>query len=511
MRAFIVLCCLATAYAASLGYDYERQSGGVSSGGFGGAPSGGFGGAPSGGFGGAPSGGFGGDQGFQSGPAGGSDYSAPAPAEFEKEFFTYSAPEGAFDDNSGNQQLGNVKRGLRVIFIKGPENSGLENAALQLAKSAGEQRTAIYVLNKQADIGDLANKLNNLNKNNANKPEVHFVKYRTPADAENAQRAIQGQYEGLGGKSSSHNGGVAPVLDFASKAPVSSHGGYQSEPANAYLPANKRVEFKGKLFIFVIFLIQICSEVQAATKTIDLNTRSSNKNKYLPPLTTNNNNNVNKSLQQTKIYTTKSQRSIDNFNTRPELKTTKFPINPSYPPLITSYDPPPSGLVSHSNIQLPFSHSVKLPLLLPKTEKPNDFTKHPGFSLPNMASEEIDLEGSAPMLMIEEPAAVILQPQYNKTIEAAKVLASAFLEASGDASTDTASTESKNQSNSTDVFIVKTQKKAYIIPTHLKKATKPSGVDDLYPLRDQFEKAYTINQFIFVIKPEKINFLNKLV
>ncbi|KAI8130877.1 hypothetical protein FF38_04964 [Lucilia cuprina] len=272
------------------------------------------------------------------------------------------------------------------------------------------------------------------------------------------------------------------------------------------------MEFKGKLFIFTIFVIQICLEVQAATKTIDLNTSSLNKNKYLPPLTTNNNNNVNKSLQQTKIYTTKSQRSIDNFNTRPELKTTKFPINPSYPPIFTSYDPPPSGLVSHTNIQLPFSHSVKLPLLLSKSEKQNDFTKHPGFSTPNMASEEIELEGSAPMLMIEEPAAVVLQPQYNKTIEAAKVLASAFLEANVEDSTDTATTESKKQSNSTDVFIVKTQKKAYIIPTHLKKeATKPSGVDDLYPLRDQFEKAYTINQFIFVIKPEKINFLNKLV
>ncbi|XP_065358785.1 uncharacterized protein LOC135952765 [Calliphora vicina] len=229
MRAFIVLCCLATAYAASLGYDYERQSGGVSSGGFGAAPSAGYGG----------------EQGFQAGPVGGNDYSAPAagPAEFEKEFFTYSAPEGAFDDNNANKQLANsLKSGLRVIFIKGPENSGLENAALQLAKSAGEQRTAIYVLNKQADIGDLANKLNSLNKNNANKPEVHFVKYRTPADAENAQRAIQGQYEGLGGKSSSHNGGVAPVLDFASRAPVSSNGGYpSSEPAGTYLPANKRV------------------------------------------------------------------------------------------------------------------------------------------------------------------------------------------------------------------------------------------------------------------------------
>ncbi|KAM7359451.1 uncharacterized protein ACRADG_012754 [Cochliomyia hominivorax] len=232
MRVFIVLCCLTTAYAASLGYDYQRQSGSVSSGGFDSSPSASYGS----------------DQGFHPGGASGAnDYSAPSatdPVEFEKEYFTFSAPEGAFDDNNGNQQLANsLKRGLRVIFIKGPENSGLENAALQLAKSAGEQRTAIYVLNKQADIGDLANKLNALNQNHANKPEVHFVKYRTNADAENAQRAIQNQYDNLGGKSSSHNGGVAPVLDFASKAPAASHGStYQgTEPAGSYLPPNKRI------------------------------------------------------------------------------------------------------------------------------------------------------------------------------------------------------------------------------------------------------------------------------
>lgn len=243
-----ILCCLATAYAASLGYDYQRQSGSLGGSlGASGSSLGSLGGSlgGSGGFDSAPSGSYGGDQGFQSGPASGNDYSAPAagPAEFEKEYFTFSAPEGAFDDNQGQQQLSNsVKRGLRVIFIKGPENSGLENAALQLAKSAGEQRTAIYVLNKQADIGDLANKLNALNKNNANKPEVHFVKYRTPADAENAQRAIQNQYDSLGGKSSNHNGGVAPVLDFASKAPLGGSSGYQSaEPAGSYLPPNKRV------------------------------------------------------------------------------------------------------------------------------------------------------------------------------------------------------------------------------------------------------------------------------
>ncbi|XP_073820432.1 uncharacterized protein [Musca autumnalis] len=188
-------------------------------------------------------------------PAGGSRYLVPnvsvdppttyvtstagvaAPAEFEKEFFTFTAPEGEFNDgNAAERAASSLKQGLRVIFIKGPENSALENAALALAKQAAEQKTAIYVLNKQADLGDLANKLNAINKNNNNKPEVHFVKYRTPEDAANAQKAIQGQYDLLGGKSQNVNGGVANVINFASKVTVPT-GPAPNTPRIAYLPS----------------------------------------------------------------------------------------------------------------------------------------------------------------------------------------------------------------------------------------------------------------------------------
>ncbi|EDV92643.1 putative mediator of RNA polymerase II transcription subunit 17 [Drosophila grimshawi] len=165
-------------------------------------------------------------------------YNAPAPAaELEKEFFTYTANEQDFDEPAALEKVsGSLNKGLRVIFIKGPENRGLENAALALAKQAAQQETAIYVLNKQADIGDLANKLNAVRGNNNNKPEVHFVKYRTPEDAANAQRAIQGQYDQLGGTSQSHNGGVAPVLNFASQGPVRQANA--KSPDNAYLPTS---------------------------------------------------------------------------------------------------------------------------------------------------------------------------------------------------------------------------------------------------------------------------------
>ncbi|XP_011181906.2 uncharacterized protein LOC105211912 [Zeugodacus cucurbitae] len=230
MRAFLILCSVvSTAYAASLGYNYESNNGPALGGGF-------VGGAALAG----PS--YGGQA--LSGPSYGGQavaspsYSAPAPApvEVNKEFFSYSAPEHEFNDIGDAGQIANsLKKNLRVIFIKGPQNSGLENAALQLAKSANEERTAIYVLNKQADIGDLANRLNALNHRSAHKPEVHFVKYRTPADAENAKHAIQSQYDNLGGNTSSYSSGVAPVLDFATKpaAPVA------QQPESSYLPPNK--------------------------------------------------------------------------------------------------------------------------------------------------------------------------------------------------------------------------------------------------------------------------------
>ncbi|XP_075148456.1 uncharacterized protein LOC142222293 [Haematobia irritans] len=169
------------------------------------------------------------------------NYNSPsysAPAEYQKEFYTFSAPENEFEDASALQRLsGSIKQGLRVIFIKGPENKGLEDAALALAKQAAHQKTAIYVLNKQADIGDLANKLNAINHSGKNKPEVHFVKYRTAADAANAQRTIQDQYNALGGNSHNINGGVAPVLNFASQAQI--HAGPAPQtPQNTYLPSS---------------------------------------------------------------------------------------------------------------------------------------------------------------------------------------------------------------------------------------------------------------------------------
>ncbi|XP_075170095.1 uncharacterized protein LOC142242331 [Haematobia irritans] len=274
MRAFIVLCLVAAACAQ---YNYQPgSSGGFGSGGNGGfgsssnsAPSydSSFGGGSSGpsSFGGSSSGpSFGGSNaapafsGSSSGPSsfggsssapsfggsqgsfGSSSHEAPVQAAPEKEFITYTANDEDFHDPAATQQFANsVKQGLRVVFIKGPESSGLEDAALALAKNAASQQTAIYVLNKQTDLAELANKLNAENSNANNKPEVHFVKYRTPEDAANAQKAIQGQYDALGGASQHIDGGVASSLNFASQAPFAPAAAPSgAATSNTYLPAS---------------------------------------------------------------------------------------------------------------------------------------------------------------------------------------------------------------------------------------------------------------------------------
>ncbi|KAH8417819.1 hypothetical protein KR222_006423, partial [Zaprionus bogoriensis] len=146
---------------------------------------------------------------------------APLVEEFQKEFYSYAAPEDQFDEGINNQQIADsLKKNLRIVFIRTPENRGFERAALQLAKQSAQQETAIYVLSKQTDVTNLAKQLNALKSSStSNKPEVHFVKYRTPQDAANAQLAIQNQYNQLPGVSRISNEGSAPVLNFASQTP----------------------------------------------------------------------------------------------------------------------------------------------------------------------------------------------------------------------------------------------------------------------------------------------------
>ncbi|XP_055850511.1 glycine, alanine and asparagine-rich protein-like [Episyrphus balteatus] len=144
-----------------------------------------------------------------------------------KEYFIYSAPEEQVQQGQNTESIETViKKNLRVIFIKAPENSAVHNAALQVAKQATEDRTAIYVLSKEPDVSEITSQVQQISENVRAKPEVRFIKYRTNEDALNAQRTIQQQYEALGGTSQSSNEGVAPVLNFASPAAAGHHAGH---------------------------------------------------------------------------------------------------------------------------------------------------------------------------------------------------------------------------------------------------------------------------------------------
>jgi len=213
MRALIILSIVAAASAGSLsGYNYG-QGATTSIGGGGGSIS--------------PA---------LSGPV---SYNAAPQAGVTKEFYSFYANDADFEDREGLQRaLASIKKNVRVIFIKSPENRGYENAVLALAKQAAQQQTAIYVLHKQTDINELAQKFNAVRQNANKKPEVHFVKYRTPEDAANAQKAIQSQYDQLGGSSQSINGGVANAINFASQGAAPARSAPQQAPQSNYLPAS---------------------------------------------------------------------------------------------------------------------------------------------------------------------------------------------------------------------------------------------------------------------------------
>ncbi|XP_050331774.1 probable ubiquitin thioesterase DG1039 [Bactrocera neohumeralis] len=278
-------------------------------------------------------------------------------------------------------------------------------------------------------------------------------------------------------------------------------------------------------------------------------------NEYLPPFTTEAENIVEKSInyssntirppttyqtqQANKIHQPTQQFASKNLsNTQQATKN-----------LYTSYAAPASGSAPFLYSQPLAANQVPLPTLFPKSlvehlspaaQTPTqmqmqqlqqrqqqqqqqqlqkqqqslytDYTKQLTSDLPL---------ANTPLLMVEEPTSSLLTPSQNLTLEAARILASTLLEANGEAPLETpglaplsnpSALELPNKLNSTDVLILKSQKNAYIIPAPLAKdARNPTNARALYQMRDQLDKAYTINQFVFIIKPERINFLNKLV
>ncbi|XP_011181976.2 uncharacterized protein LOC105211958 [Zeugodacus cucurbitae] len=147
---------------------------------------------------------------------------APESAYYNKEYYYLSAPQENYVlPPDFNDQLNKFKKNLRVVFIKSPEQKGLENATLQLVKDNQQPKTAIYVLTKQHSAAELAKKLQQQPASAQQKPEVIFIKYRTPQEAEHAQHTIQSQYESLNGPNHfNFEGGVATHNFIGSTAAI---------------------------------------------------------------------------------------------------------------------------------------------------------------------------------------------------------------------------------------------------------------------------------------------------
>ena len=132
-----------------------------------------------------------------------------------KEIFIHSAPEETevIGEQPGIENPGPIRQNYRVVFIKAPaQNLHLNLHALKRAQAANEEKTVIYVLSKKPDLTNIQSQLVNVqNAPKTSKPEVFFIKYKTPQEANRAQQEIQSQYDALGGSTRISDEVVAPV------------------------------------------------------------------------------------------------------------------------------------------------------------------------------------------------------------------------------------------------------------------------------------------------------------
>ncbi|XP_065366472.1 putative uncharacterized protein DDB_G0271606 [Calliphora vicina] len=128
-----------------------------------------------------------------------------------KNFFIHSAPEetqAEIDEELAALQQ-QPRKHYNVLFVKTPSQTN-KAAALNLAKAIKEEKTVVYVLAKKTSATDLQDAIKD-SPQTINKPEVFFIKYRTPEEAANAQRQIQSQYDSLGGSTTITDEGIAPA------------------------------------------------------------------------------------------------------------------------------------------------------------------------------------------------------------------------------------------------------------------------------------------------------------
>ncbi|XP_061388246.1 uncharacterized protein LOC133323321 [Musca vetustissima] len=144
-----------------------------------------------------------------------------------KHFYLHTAPV----DNDEQQvvryiNIGRPQKNYRVVFIDSPSNTN--NKAKIIANVAPtEEKTAIYVLSKKNNALDVSAEVVTPAPVN-NKPEVFFIKYKTPEEAIHAQHTIQAQYDALGGSSDVSNEGPIPVSSV-----IGSLGGSSSDDGSS--------------------------------------------------------------------------------------------------------------------------------------------------------------------------------------------------------------------------------------------------------------------------------------
>lgn len=128
-----------------------------------------------------------------SGGRGGDKYLPPESEQqaplINKQFYTISAPEDGAT-KSKHLVLGKPQKNYRVIFIKAPTPDNLKYSA-EFAPQ--EEKTVIYVLHKKGEDIDAAN-IGTPAPTAPSKPEVFFIKYKTPEEAQQAQKEIQGKF-----------------------------------------------------------------------------------------------------------------------------------------------------------------------------------------------------------------------------------------------------------------------------------------------------------------------------
>ncbi|XP_073828505.1 uncharacterized protein [Musca autumnalis] len=127
-----------------------------------------------------------------------------------KNFYLHTVPEEHDEQDAVRYvTIGRPQNNYRVVFID--SGSITSSKAKIVAKVAPtEEKTAVYVLSKDNHGLDVQTEVVTAAPVN-NKPEVFFIKYKTPEEAIHAQHTIQAQYDALGGTSESHNEGPIPV------------------------------------------------------------------------------------------------------------------------------------------------------------------------------------------------------------------------------------------------------------------------------------------------------------